>query len=93
MSSKTSIKWRGRSLDQPGFDLYEDALDGLISKNGVISEDDSREAPVYLRLEGVQVRLETLDGPGVSLTVKMPRETARALGLLPLVSDASAPTQ
>ncbi|MGC3962665.1 MAG: hypothetical protein QM803_04880 [Rhodocyclaceae bacterium] len=93
MSSKTSIKWRDRALDQPGFDLYEDVLDGLIVKDGVISEDDSREPPVYLRLEGVQVQLETLDGPGVSLTVKMPRETARALGLLPLGGEPSAPTQ
>jgi hypothetical protein len=79
MSTKRSIKWRDHEQDKPGFHLYEDALDDLISGDG------SPEPPVYLRLDGVQAQLQTMDGQGVSITVELPREMARAVGLLPLV--------
>jgi len=38
--------------------------------------------PVYLRLEGVQVHLETLDRGGAVVTISIPEETAKELGLI-----------
>jgi hypothetical protein len=76
MSTKVSIKWRDQREDRPGFHLYEDALDSL----GV--DMDDREAPVYLRVDGVSLDLHTLAGGGASVTVALPREAARSLGLL-----------
>ena len=72
MSTKSSIKWREQTDDAPGFHLYDDCLETMTDA----------EAPVYLRLDGVQVELET-QGAGATLTVQIPREMARALGLLP----------
>lgn len=69
MSTKSSIKWKEPTADGPGYHLYEDVLD---------FEDDP---PVYLRLDGVQVELETCDG-GASITLALPRAIARELGLL-----------
>ncbi|MEO6145902.1 MAG: hypothetical protein ABIT70_02395 [Sulfuriferula sp.] len=70
MSTKMSIKWKEQTVDGPGYHLYDDVLD---------REDDM---PVYLRLDGVQVELETSDG-GATVTIALPRSTARELGLLP----------
>lgn len=70
MSTRRSIKYREQSDDSPGYHLYDDC------------QDFEPEPPVYLRLEGVPVELETCDG-GASLTVKLPRALARELGLLP----------
>jgi hypothetical protein len=75
MSTKASIKQRARTAEQPGFHLYDDVLDEL--------EDGKHgEPPVYLRLDGVAANLQTLEGGGASVTVTLPREVARALGLL-----------
>lgn len=78
MSTKGSIKARSRTADLPGFHLYDDVLDDLGAR------DDDLEPPVYLRLDGVAVRLETLTAEGATVTVTVPRETARELGLLPV---------
>ena len=77
MSTKVSIKWRARTADQPGFHLYDDALDSFGR------EHEEMDAPVYLHLDGVEAELQTISGGGVSMTVTLPRELARALGLLP----------
>ena len=76
MSTKVTVKWRAQSASQSGFQLYEDVLDSL-------GDDVDRDgAPVYLRLDGVALDLHTLDGGGASVTVVLPRELARELGLL-----------
>ncbi len=71
MSTKSSIKWKDHTTDSPGFHLYSDVMD---------FEDDP---PVYLRLDGVQVEMETLCDGGASVTVTLPGVIARELGLLP----------
>jgi hypothetical protein len=77
MSTKVSIKHRGPTNTQPGYLLYDDVLD-------TFGQDDAQpEPPVYLRLDGVSVLLETLSRGGASVTVTLPREIARELGLLP----------
>lgn len=78
MSTKASIKSRIRTDEQAGFNLYDDVLDEFGARDG------APEPPVYLRLDGVLVQLETLDGGGASVTVAIPRAIARELGLLPL---------
>lgn len=74
MSSKVSIKYEERTPDAPGYYLYEDAMDDF----GGTGEN----APVYLELDGVQVELVTTD-QGARVTVVLPKDTARALGILP----------
>jgi hypothetical protein len=76
MSTKVTMKWRAQSVSQPGFQLYEDVLDSL---GDDVDRDD---VPVYLRLDGVTLDLHTLPGGGASVTVALPRELARELGLL-----------
>ena len=76
MSTKVTIKSRQASTDGPGFRLYEDVLDGF-------GKEDADDPPVYLHLDRVEVTLQTLDTGGASMTVTLPRELARALGLLP----------
>jgi hypothetical protein len=76
MSTKVSIRWRDRRENQPGFHLYEDVLDSL----GV--DKDDLEAPVYLRLDGVSLDLHMSNAGGASVTIALPRELARELGLL-----------
>ena len=71
MSTKSSIKWKEQTAGGPGYHLYDDVLD---------FEEDP---PVYLRLDGVQVELETTGDSGASVTVVLPRAIARELGLLP----------
>lgn len=73
MSTKSSIKWREQTDTVPGFHLYDDCLDVA---------DEGQETPVYLRLDGVPAELAT-QRDGATVTVAMPREMARALGLLP----------
>lgn len=79
MSTKVSMKQRSRTAQHPGFHLYEDVLDDL----AVGAVGGAGESPVYLRLDGVAAELQTLSSGGVSVTVELPRETARVLGLLP----------
>lgn len=76
MSTKCSLRWKEQTDEAPGYHLYDDALDELCAADG-------GEQPVYLRLDGVQVELETLSSGGVSVTVSLPRALARELGLLP----------
>lgn len=78
MSSKCSIKFRSAE-GRPGFHLYEDGFD---------LGPGAAEPPVYLHLDGVSVQLETKSCGGVSITAEIPREMARALGLLPVVDEA-----
>lgn len=78
MSTKSSIKARRRTCERPGFHLYDDVLDSLDAREG------APEPSVYLRLDGIAAQLETLNGGGAMVTVALPRETARELGLLPL---------
>ena len=76
MSTKSSIKCRNTTEGQPGFHLYDDVTDAFCAQDG------DPEPPVYLCLEGVQVQLETLPEGGATVTVTIPREMARVLGLL-----------
>jgi len=80
MSTKASIKWRAHVEGRPGFHLYEDTNDNLC-------DDDDFEPPVYLTIEGVDVKMETLSNGGARVTVTLPRELARELGLLPKETD------
>lgn len=82
VSTKETIKYRHQSAGQPGFHLYNDLLDGFCS-------DDESESPVYLCLDGVATKLQTMDSGGVSVTVALPRGVARELGLLPAEADTS----
>lgn len=77
MGTKSSIKCRDHTAVQPGFHLYDDAMDSFARQEG------DPEPPVYLRLDGLQVQLETHLEGGASVTVAIPREMARVLGLLP----------
>jgi hypothetical protein len=77
VSTKVSIKWREGTPTQPGFHLYDDCMDSLVV------DDGESEPPVYLRLDGVAVQLQTLATAGASVTIVLPRDLARALGLLP----------
>lgn len=76
MSTKASIKWQQQSSGLPGFHLYDDVLDAFGSEG-------KGESPVYLRLDGVAAQVETLPSGGAAVTVVLPRQTARELGLLP----------
>lgn len=78
MSTKSSIKARHGTSERPGFHLYEDVLDSLDVGDG------APEPPVYLRLDGIAARLETLSSGGATVTVALPRGRARELGLLPM---------
>jgi hypothetical protein len=73
MSTRCSLKWRDQELEKPGFHLWEDAFERL---------DHGEQAPVYLRLEGVQIHELETQFAGAAVTVQLPRETAVALGLL-----------
>lgn len=77
MSTKVTIKSRPRSDSEPGFRLYDDVLDEWVS------ESDGTEQPVYLFLDGVEAEMRTLEESGAEVTVKLPREPARALGQVP----------
>ena len=78
MSTKVSIKHRRPSETLPGFHLYDDVLDTL-GQN-----DAGPEPSVYLQLDGVMVQLETLSHAAAVVSVTLPREMARELGLLAL---------
>jgi len=71
MSTKQSIKWKDQTTAYPGYHLYEDVL------------DFETDPPVYLRLDGVHVELETCGESGAAVTVTLPRSIARELGLMP----------
>lgn len=75
MSTRVSIKSRDPSAGLPSFHLYEDVLDSFGMETEV-------EQPVYLQLDGVDVRFETTKTGAASVTVVLPRAVARELGLL-----------
>ena len=75
MSTRVTIKYRCQSVEGPGFHLYDDVLDSF-------GADDESQSPVYLCLDGVAATLQTLDSGGASVTVVLPRDLARELGLL-----------
>ena len=68
MSTKQSIKFREFNEERPGYHLYHEVL-------------DDGERPVYLELHGVQAEMRTI-GHAAIVTVTIPDEMARALGLL-----------
>jgi len=77
MSTRQSIKFRSTDDRRIDYHLYEDCFEVRDAAN----PDD---APVYLELTGVHViELATLDGEGAGVTIEIPREAARELGLLP----------
>jgi hypothetical protein len=86
MSTKASIKWREQTASHPGFHRYEDVLDEFVC-------DGDDEPPVFLHLEGVPVQLQTMPAGLASVTIALPRETARALGLLPETHKAASRSQ
>jgi len=69
VSTRSSIKYE-MADDGTGFHLYDDWLDGAISA----------EPPVYLELSGVA--FESSSDCGGSVTVAIPREWAKKLGLV-----------
>ena len=75
MSTRASIKWRAQEGTVPGYHLYDDLTDGL---DGTPQE----ETPVYLALGGVVIADLGTHENGTDVTIQMPREMARALGLL-----------
>lgn len=77
MSIKTSITSRVCTDKQPGFHPYYDVPDAFGAWDG------APEPQVYLRLGGIAVQLEALNGGGARVTAAMPRKMARELGLLP----------
>ncbi|MFY3384718.1 hypothetical protein [Paracidovorax sp. MALMAid1276] len=82
MSTKVTLKSRLQVGDQPGFHLYDDVLTEMAYETpgeGGATEDP----PVYLTLEGVDVELQTLPSGGAAVTLTIPRDIARELGLLP----------
>ena len=85
VSTKATIKSRAQTDTRPGFHLYDDVLDSFAAEAG------EPEPPVYLRLSGVSVQLETLAAGGATVTVALPRELARELGLLPRASGVVEP--
>ena len=78
MSTKSSIKARDRTSERPGFHLYNDVFDSLDAR------DRAREPHVYLLLDGIAAQLQTLNAGGAMVTVALPREMARELGLVPM---------
>jgi hypothetical protein len=84
VSTKSSIKWRAKTEGSPGFHIYEDT-------SGSFGADDVAEPPVYLSLDGVAVQVETLGSGGAAVTIAIPRELARELGLLPNGTDSDMP--
>jgi hypothetical protein len=76
LSTKVTRSSFARTARLPGFHLYDDTLD-------YFGDSDLRsDAPIYLKLEGVDVAVETLATGGVSVTLKVPRDTAVDLGLI-----------
>lgn len=88
MSTKATIRHRQSTAERVGFHLYDDVFDTL----GVA--DTHPEPPVYLQLDGIGVQIETRGSMIASVTLTLPRELARELGLLPAVSATTpgAPT-
>ena len=85
MSTKVTLKSRLRVDGQPGFHLYDDVLTEMASE--LAEEGGSTPAPpVYLTLEGVEVELQTLPSGGAAVTLTIPRNIARELGLVPSVN-------
>lgn len=82
MSSKVSIAWSEPVEGEPYFLLFKDELDSL----GATGTDSS---PLYLRLVGVSVELQTLPAGGAAVTVVLPRKLAEELGLLRLRGAAA----
>lgn len=74
MSTKATIRILEATAEGPAVHLYEDTQEAAHAVSG-------DAAPVYLQLDGVQVELETT-GKGACVTIALPRETARRLGLL-----------
>ena len=79
MSTKVTIRRRERSKSHPGFHIYDDVLDAFGE------HDDERQTLIYLRIEGVGLVVETLTDGGAVVTIALPREVARDLGLLSTV--------
>jgi hypothetical protein len=73
MSTRSTIKYREQDGDAPGFHLYEDAFE---------VRDVGGLAPVYLDIVGVDAELSTLGSGGGLVSLALPRELARALGIL-----------
>jgi len=85
MSSNVTIRQRAQDATTPGFRLYRVVLAG--------ERPDS--APIYLRLIGVQARLETMVIGGADVLLTLPHELAEELGLVPSFAgsvDASSRT-
>jgi hypothetical protein len=76
MNTRVSIKSRAATPGLPGFDLYVDAMD-YDSAEALASEP-----PVYLALEQVRASVDVY-GRGSAVTLCLPQDAARALGLLP----------
>lgn len=82
MSTKNPIKWKASEPGLPGFQVFTD-----VTEEWGLAADE--EAPVYLQLEGVAVQLETLANGGATVSVRLPAQTARELGLIPKKRPAS----
>lgn len=82
MSTKATLKSRLQVDGQPGFHLYDDVVAEMASEpaeNG----GTATNPPVYLTMESVEVELRTLPSGGAAVTLTIPRDMARELGLVP----------
>jgi hypothetical protein len=77
MSTRSTIKYREEIDGLPGFHLYDDLIDTFADTS------EGYEPPVYLCLDSVHAEVQTRSEGGATVTVALPREMARALGLLP----------
>ncbi|MGF6965753.1 hypothetical protein OKW43_002781 [Paraburkholderia sp. WC7.3g] len=66
MSTKATLSHHVSTAGEPSWHLYEEVFE---------------EGVVYLELRGVNVELSTLEKGGVIVTIRLPTETARQLGL------------
>lgn len=74
MSTKIGLKASESNDAKPSFYLYKEMT--------FTDPANEPESPVYLRLDGVQVQMETIEGGGARVTVEIPRNMARELGLI-----------
>ena len=83
MSTKCTILYREATADEPCIHIYDDALEAW-----------NDEAPaVYVNIKGViDVQFETLQAGRSSLTFRLSRKTAAALGLIAAAKEDLAKT-
>jgi hypothetical protein len=74
MSTKASIAYHAPTADEPGVHVYEEVFESLTGG----------EPTVYVEVQGaISVSFETLAKGRATVTIRLPRKTAVAIGLIP----------